>query len=90
MQAYVAAFLLVVWLSDGTADLGCGNDSQCGYVEEQDEEFMKQRVLLTQECHTDSECMLLCPADDDECDGGPEGTDAEEAYCPPPSDMEGC
>lgn len=24
------------------------------------------------ECSTDAECALLCPADDAECDGGPQ------------------
>ena len=25
-------------------------------------------------CDTDSDCMRLCPADDAECDGGPQGS----------------
>lgn len=31
-------------------------------------EHQKARAL----CGTDTECMALCPADDKECDGGPQ------------------
>jgi hypothetical protein len=40
--------------------------------------FMAQRACHVEGCTTDTECLALCPADDEECDGGPEGDQERE------------
>lgn len=58
-----ASLYITVAPLDSSAELGCGNDSECGMLD--DDEAL---------CDSDEDCMRFCPppADDPDCDGGPQ------------------
>lgn len=59
--AYALVAALIFGAPHVALSLGCDNDGECGTLDEGE-------AL----CDTDTDCMRLCPPDDEECDGGPQ------------------